>query len=107
VWPFYYIREGKDKRAQMQNLVQQRQYSRKQLNQSTSALGQKQTLERLHPMSALPPKADIVQDDRDVRLVPKADIRQSRVKAVEKLKKSPGSWNPGLQLDREAIRKRQ
>jgi hypothetical protein len=25
-----------------------------------SALGQKRTLERLHPMSALPPKADIV-----------------------------------------------
>jgi len=25
-------------------------------------------------MSALPPKADIVQDDRDVRFVPKADI---------------------------------
>jgi hypothetical protein len=25
-------------------------------------------------MSALPPKADIVQDDRDVRYVPKADI---------------------------------
>jgi hypothetical protein len=25
-------------------------------------------------MSALPPKADMVQDDRDVRFVPKADI---------------------------------
>jgi hypothetical protein len=25
-------------------------------------------------MSALPPKADIVQHDRDVRFVPKADI---------------------------------
>jgi hypothetical protein len=26
-------------------------------------------------MSALPPKADMVQHDRDVRFVPKADIR--------------------------------
>ena len=26
-------------------------------------------------MSALPPKADIVQNDPDVRFVPKADIR--------------------------------
>ena len=38
-----------------------------------SALGHKRTLSRLHPMSALPPKADIVQDGRDVRFVPKAD----------------------------------
>jgi hypothetical protein len=40
-------------------------------------------------MSALPPKADIVQRDRDVRFVPKADIytaansRQSRIGADE------------------------
>jgi hypothetical protein len=27
-------------------------------------------------MSALPPKADIVQHDCDVRFVPKADVRQ-------------------------------
>ena len=39
-----------------------------------SALGQKRTLKRLHPMSALPPKADMVQHDCDVRFVPKADI---------------------------------
>jgi len=39
-----------------------------------SALGHKRTLKRLHPMSALPPKADIIQHDRDVRFVPKADI---------------------------------
>jgi hypothetical protein len=39
-----------------------------------SALGQKQTLERLHSMSALPPIADIGGVRSDVRFVPKADI---------------------------------
>ena len=39
-----------------------------------SALGQKQTLKGLHPMSALPPKADIGTQSRNVRFVPKADI---------------------------------
>src|SRR5215472_10917521 len=37
------------------------------------ALGQKRTLKRLRPMSALPPKADIADCDCDVRFVPKAD----------------------------------
>jgi hypothetical protein len=39
-----------------------------------SALGQKQTLSDISAMSALPPKADIAERDRDVRFVPKADI---------------------------------
>jgi hypothetical protein len=39
-----------------------------------SALGQKQTLIRLLYMSALPPKADIGTQSRNVRFVPKADI---------------------------------
>jgi len=39
-----------------------------------SALGQKQTLRLASPMSALPPKADIVHGSGDVRFVPKADI---------------------------------
>ena len=39
-----------------------------------SALGHKRTLKRLQPMSALPPKADIGTQPRDVRFVPKADI---------------------------------
>jgi hypothetical protein len=39
-----------------------------------SALGHKRTLRHLRPMSALPPKADMVQHDRDVRFVPKADV---------------------------------
>jgi hypothetical protein len=38
-----------------------------------SALGQKQTLEHVRAMSALPPKADIDPQGRDVRFVPKAD----------------------------------
>jgi hypothetical protein len=40
-----------------------------------SALGQKQTLRCVDPMSALPPKADIADRVRNVRFVPKADIR--------------------------------
>jgi hypothetical protein len=39
-----------------------------------SALGQKQTLHHVRPMSALPPKADIAEKQLDVRFVPKADI---------------------------------
>ena len=39
-----------------------------------SALGQKQTLQHVRAMSALPPKADTVQRRCDVRFVPKADI---------------------------------
>jgi hypothetical protein len=39
-----------------------------------SPLGQKQTLKRFHPMSALPPKADIRRRECDVRFVPKADM---------------------------------
>jgi hypothetical protein len=35
-----------------------------------SALGQKQTSDRRPLMSALPPKADMAQHDRDVRFVP-------------------------------------
>ena len=38
-----------------------------------SALGQKQTSRLLQPMSALPPKADIGTQPRDVRFVPEAD----------------------------------
>ena len=41
---------------------------------SMSALGQKQTWEKVRLMSALPPKADIRQCSYDVRFVPKADI---------------------------------
>jgi hypothetical protein len=39
-----------------------------------SALGQKQTLERIQSLSALPPKADMDHHGRDVRFVPIADM---------------------------------
>ena len=51
----------------------------------TSALGQKQTLKLVRAMSALPSEADMVQLNRDVRFVPKADIWQRRVPARELL----------------------
>jgi hypothetical protein len=38
-----------------------------------SALGHKRTLGSVRVMSALPPKADIETQSRDVRFVPKAD----------------------------------
>src|SRR5215472_8744371 len=44
-------------------------------NGSMSALGQKQTFRKVQSMSALPPKADIGTQPRDVRFVPKADKR--------------------------------
>jgi hypothetical protein len=44
-----------------------------------SALGQKRTLGKVRLMSALPPKADIDEQDRHVRFVPKADILYERV----------------------------
>ena len=46
------------------------------LRKAMSALGQKRTLERFHPMSALPPKADMDQSGCDVRFVPLADIER-------------------------------
>jgi len=42
-----------------------------------SALSHKQTLKRLHLMSALPPKADIAERDGNVRFVPEADMSVS------------------------------
>jgi hypothetical protein len=41
---------------------------------SNVRFGSKATLKRLHPMSALPPKADIGTHSSDVCFVPKADI---------------------------------
>jgi hypothetical protein len=42
-----------------------------------SALGHKRTFRSFRPMSALPPKADIVGRHGDVRFVPEADVSQS------------------------------
>ena len=49
-----------------------------------SALGQKQTLKRFYPMSALPPIPDIGTQPRNVRFVPKADIRDRRISGSER-----------------------
>src|SRR4029077_13474890 len=46
-----------------------------------SALGQKRILDWRPLMSALPPKADIVECDGNVRFVPTADIPPSRLKS--------------------------
>jgi hypothetical protein len=47
-----------------------------------SALGQKRTLICVHPMSALPPKADIAERDYDVRFVQQADILSNVQSAI-------------------------
>ncbi len=39
-----------------------------------SSMGHKRTLNAVHPMSALPPKADLSERDQHVRFVPEADI---------------------------------
>ena len=43
-----------------------------------SDLGHKRTFRSFRPMSALPPKADIGTQSRDVRFVPKADIARDQ-----------------------------
>jgi hypothetical protein len=57
-------------------LVEVRAYARGEagVTNAMSAKGQKQTLDCRPLMSALPPKADMAQHDRDVRFVPLADI---------------------------------
>src|SRR5262249_54219901 len=52
--------------------------NRSSSSEPMSALGQKQTSRHLQPMSALPPKADIGTQPRNVRFVPKADIANDR-----------------------------
>ena len=44
-----------------------------------SALGQKQTLGRVRPMSALPPKADIGPQSVNLRFVPEAEVARARL----------------------------
>jgi hypothetical protein len=65
-----------------------------------SALGQTRTLRLVRLMSALPPKADIVQHGGNVRFVPKADvglpIRSTRRRADEWMKARPAPCFCGL-----------
>jgi hypothetical protein len=57
-----------------------------------SALGHKQTFTHVRLMSALPPKADIGTQSRDVRFVPKADI--STAKLAGKKVATPAARSP-------------
>jgi hypothetical protein len=63
-----------------------------------SALGQKRTCAAQKIMSALPPKADMCGATRDVRFVPKADIRcgYSSMRLSARSKKSRLIGNPML-----------
>src|SRR6516225_5936515 len=70
-----------------------------------SALGQKQTLRHLQPMSALPPKADIGTWSRNVRFVREADIqgrcsrrRTSNGPCLERGSLLPRCWRKTLVL---------
>ena len=63
-----------------------------------SALGQKQTSRLLEAMSALPPKADIGTQPRDVRFVPKADIGFIRSARRQVTLTMPGSSGQALSL---------
>ena len=55
-----------------------------------SALGQKQTFRSVSMMSALPPKADIVECDRHVRLVPEADKLRRKLVFIRSWPGDPG-----------------
>ena len=57
-----------------------------------SALGQKQTSPHVRVMSALPPKADMDQQGRHVRFVPKAGI----LRRIEERPTSIASPTPSL-----------
>jgi hypothetical protein len=54
-----------------------------------SALGQKRTLGHVRIMSALPPKADIGTQPRNVRFVPKADIHRLKIARASKRTNPP------------------
>src|SRR5215472_4279375 len=51
-----------------------------------SALGQKRTLGHVRAMSALPPKADIGAQSRNVRFVPEADSCSAAKKLLARLR---------------------
>ena len=57
-----------------------------------SHLGQKRTLKRLQPMSAITPKADIAGRDLDVRFVPLGDISQISLLNRSKKRTTASDW---------------
>src|SRR5262249_54046567 len=64
-----------------------------------SALGQKRTSEHVQSMSALPPKADIETQSRNVRFVPKADICGAAIDVVSSAAPSRRSCHTPLRTD--------
>ena len=69
-----------------------------------SALGQKQTSHQVRVMSALPPKADIVQHGANVRFVPKADIRELQHRSFYSTVSARSGYAPPRSLDRDTTR---
>src|SRR5215467_7349165 len=72
-----------------------------------SALDQKQTSEHNWIMSALPPKADIGTQSRNVRFVPKADscsaAKKGPIRAAELQAQLSSSVAPLVELDAERL----
>jgi hypothetical protein len=63
-----------------------------------SALGQKQTLQRILVMSALPPKADIGTQSWNVRFVPEAEVASHAVTPTNPPLPGRNPPNPSLVL---------
>src|SRR6516164_4172308 len=68
-----------------------------------SALGQKPTSRQVQSMSALPPIADITEDRRHVRFVPKADILRCGKKRRYSITSSARTSSEGGMVIRTAL----
>ena len=68
-----------------------------------SALDQKQTSAHVRVMSAIPPKADIGTQPRDVRFVPKADILRRGKKRRYSITSSARTSSEGGMVIRTAL----
>jgi hypothetical protein len=77
-------------KRQLATASEQRSFSRLRADGTMSALGQKQTSRFEIAMSALPPKADIANRDRDVRFVPKAEV--AVIRSVELIVQPDARW---------------
>ena len=74
------------------------------INMKDFPLGQKQTSRHLQPMSALPPKADIGTQSRNVRFVPKADSCAAAISSfTPRLAQRPAVWTRILYLVRTRL----
>jgi hypothetical protein len=64
------------------------------LEQLMSALSHKRTLKILHPMSAFPPKADIVGRNSDVRFVQKQTHATQQKSLIRSVRRQAGKFGP-------------